>query len=359
MEKPQSLEQAYQRYTNQNDLRSVHTVAAYTRAIEQFLEFLGDRRGQNAERLLPVQRLKFTTPEALPPERFSEADQDVFKRFAEWLLAPGSKSERKPYAPATVEVRVAGVLHWFQFMEAQGWLSPDFSVEVAANLVRNVMKSQRDSTSKAVNPGQDLQPVVYFYDSQAPPRTLTRTDSERYRRWELTRLRNRAFLHSLAETGGRVSELLNLDVAALQGIGSSHRIRVEVIGKGHYPYLIVLHESLAALRDYLRHRGFTLDQEFPLEEPLFISHDKRYEGSRMSRIVAWRIVRRAAQALGMAEVSPQDFRHWRAIQLIQQGIPLHEVQSLLGHRSVETIRLLYAHVTNDDSDDLQQIHNKT
>jgi site-specific recombinase XerD len=77
------------------------------------------------------------------------------------------------------------------------------------------------------------------------------------------------------------------------------------------------------------------------QRPLFVSHDPRYEGSRMSRIVAWRVVHRAAQALGLAHISPQDFRHWRALQLINVGYPLEKIQELLGHRSIDTIRAFY------------------
>ena len=82
--------------------------------------------------------------------------------------------------------------------------------------------------------------------------------------------------------------------------------------------------------------------------PVFISHDPRYEGARMSRVVAWRVVRRAAKANGMADVSPHDFRHWRAMQLIQQGESLQVVQNILGHRSIETVRALYAHLNEEE-----------
>ena len=77
--------------------------------------------------------------------------------------------------------------------------------------------------------------------------------------------------------------------------------------------------------------------------PLFVSHDVRFDGSRMSRIVAWRVVQRAARTLGLGSITPHDFRHWRATQLLNAGYALDVVQDYLGHRSVETTRAYYAH----------------
>jgi len=55
------------------------------------------------------------------------------------------------------------------------------------------------------------------------------------------------------------------------------------------------------------------------------------------------VVQRAARALGLRSITPHDFRHWRATQLINAGTPLDVVQDYLGHRSVETTRAYYAH----------------
>jgi len=55
------------------------------------------------------------------------------------------------------------------------------------------------------------------------------------------------------------------------------------------------------------------------------------------------VVRQASRALGLGNISPHDFRHWRATQLINAGYPLDVVQDYLGHRSVETTRAYYAH----------------
>ena len=158
-------------------------------------------------------------------------------------------------------------------------------------------------------------------------------------------MRNRALLHSLAETGGRISELLSLNLAdfPVRALKRDEVLRVEVRGKGGHTYYLRFYDALPAIRAYIEARGANLRATARGNVPLFVSHDPRYDGQRMSRIVAWRVVQRAARALGLGHISPHDFRHWRATQLINAGHPLDVVQEYLGHRSVETTRAYYAH----------------
>jgi integrase len=62
----------------------------------------------------------------------------------------------------------------------------------------------------------------------------------------------------------------------------------------------------------------------------------------MSRHNAGYVVKKAAKAIGQKDITPHQFRHWRASQLVNAGIPLDVVQDYLGHRSVETTRRFYA-----------------
>ena len=56
------------------------------------------------------------------------------------------------------------------------------------------------------------------------------------------------------------------------------------------------------------------------------------------------IVKNAAKALGLHQAtSPHSFRHYRATQLLNEGMPLESVQAYLGHVSIETTRIVYAH----------------
>jgi site-specific recombinase XerD len=346
------LDACYQHYLNRATLRSEHTLSAYARAIDLFFVFLADRNDKNG--LLPLQQQTFTLASEIDPASICADDTPILHHFAEWLqhepLTPILKQDKRPYALSTVELRVAGVQHWLQFMEDQGWLGSGFSVDEAANAVHISLKAQHKTKIKAVSPVEHLDQVVQYYDVQKPPKSLQKSDvdPERRERWELKRLRNRAILHCLAETGGRVSELLSLNVGMLATAIREKRpaVTIDVLGKGGHFYQVTLKTALPAVRDYVQRRRVDLSSMEVEEMPVFISHDPRYDGARMGRVVAWRVVRRAAQANGMPDVSPHDFRHWRAMQLIRQGEPLHVVQDMLGHRSIETVRALYAHLND-------------
>ena len=340
-----TFDQARDAYLQRATLRSPHTLDAYRRSIELFLHFLDDQRGSGA---LPILTATATTAGDTPLSRLSADDAPIFLHFAQWLLSPssGKRGDRRPYRPATVELRLSGILSWFQFLDDHGWLPAAFQFAKARRIVRDELRA-RTRDKKPPRPPEHIEEVIYYYDNLQPPPHLRKPNApaERLERWELTRLRNRALLHSLAETGGRVSELLSLNVSdfPVRALQRDEVLRVEVLGKGGHTYYLRFYDALPAIRAYIEARGANLRATARGDVPLFVSHDPRYEGQRMSRVVAWRVVQRAARALGLGRISPHDFRHWRATQLINAGHPLDVVQEYLGHRSVETTRAYYAH----------------
>ena len=340
-----TLGDARDAYLNRASLKSQHTISAYRRSIELFLEYLGDR-SQSA--ILPAQGHSFVVPDELPITTFSDGDEPLFLHFAQWLLSPGSDREgdKRPYKPSTVALRVAGVINWFQFLDDYGWFSANFKLAKAKRMVRDEMRPQSRQAGPP-QPPEHIDEVIYYYDTQAPPPHLRKptANPERVQQWELTRLRNRALLHALAETGGRISEILSLNLADFppRYLAQEDVLRVSVTGKGGHQYYLRFFDSLPAISAYVEARGTNLRATKGRDVPLFVSHDPRYDGNRMSRVVAWRIVQRAAKALGVEHITPHDFRHWRATQLINAGHAIDVVQEYLGHRSVDTTRAYYAH----------------
>jgi site-specific recombinase XerD len=331
-------------YLQRATLKSQHTISAYTRSIELFFEFLSEHK-ENMQQL-PIQYNVYISPEEIPLTELSEGDAPIFLHFAEWLLSPssGAANDYRPYKPSTVELRLAGVQNWFQFLDDHGWLPPQFHLAKAKRIVRDELRA-RPRRSGPAQPPEYIEEVIYYYDILDLPDYLRKPDvsEDRVRRWELTRLRNKTLLHCLAETGGRISEILSLNISDFpeRYLLKSEVLRVEVIGKGGHSYMLRFLDSLPAIRAYIQTRGANL-RAIQNEVPLFISHDNKYDGSRMSRIVAWRVVDRAARALGLRSITPHDFRHWRATQLLNAGHSLDVVQDYLGHRSVETTRIYYA-----------------
>lgn len=341
---PTTLGDARDSYLQRATLRSSHTLAAYKRAIEQFLQFLGDR---DYPTLLPIQQSRFTIADEIPLSRLSDRDAPILLHFAQWLLSPGTnrKGDNRPYKESTVELRVSGVQNWLQYLDDYGLLPADFPLAKARRMAREELRHKTGAFS-APRPPDYIEEVIYFYDHQQLPAHLRKptADSQQVRRWELTRLRNRALLYSLAETGGRISEVLSLNISdfPVRYLAKQEVLRVEVVGKGNHSYYLRFYDALPAIKAYIDARGPDLKAS-GAKVPLFVSHDVRYDGSRMSRVVAWRVVQRAARALGLGNITPHDFRHWRATQLINAGHSLDVVQDYLGHRSVETTRAYYAH----------------
>lgn len=346
MPAPMTFGQARDSYLQRATLKSRHTVASYERAISLFIRFLSDTSAPGS--ILPITRARSTTVADTPLSALSEADSPILLYFAQWLLSPGSgdSDDKRPYQPTTVQLRLAGVQSWFQFMDDHGWLPAGFPLAKARRIVRDELRGQ-SRQSGPPEPPLNIEEVIFFYDDLKPPRRLTGPDAstEQHERWELTRLRNCALLRALAESGGRVSEVLslNLDDFPERFLQRDDVLRVAVRGKGGHTYHLRFHDALPAIRAYIERRGAALRATRAGKIPLFVSHDPRFDGARMSRVVAWRIVQRAARALGLGNITPHDFRHWRATQLLNAGYPLDVVQDYLGHRSVETTRSYYAH----------------
>lgn len=334
---PQTLASARDRYLERATLKSRHTVAAYRRGIALFLEFLEATAGRGP---LPIQSIEAPVAE-LPLSSLSAGDAPILLAFAEWLLSESG------YAAATVRLRLAGVGRWLQYLDDYGWLPPEFPLAKAQRMVRDELRAHHQTGGTAPEPPAGIEEILAYYGTLPLPSRLVELDADNPRRvkWELIRRRNHALVLTLAESGGRVSEVLSLDLTdlAVRDLQPpfSRIVRVRVIGKGKHPYDLRFHKALPALAAYIAARGPDLKAEKG-RVPVFVSHDPRAYGNRMSRTAAWRVVAGAARGCGFRRIHPHDLRHWRATQLVNAGQPLDVVQDYLGHRSVETTRAYYA-----------------
>lgn len=153
------------------------------------------------------------------------------------------------------------------------------------------------------------------------------------------KVRDRAILELLYATGGRVTEIVNLDLddlvdkTLLRLFGKGSKERVVPVGsyaqKALENYLVRVRPSLA-----------TAGRGTPA---LFLNQ----RGGRLSRQTAWQIISDAAEKAGLTgHVSPHTLRHSFATHLLEGGADVRVVQELLGHSSVATTQI-YTLVTVD------------
>jgi integrase/recombinase XerD len=164
---------------------------------------------------------------------------------------------------------------------------------------------------------------------------------------EATSLRDVALLELLYSTGGRVSEIIGININDLAKVESDNEViqTIKLRGKGAKERIVTIGSyALKALDNYLvRVRPALVAKSGKNESALFLNS----RGGRLSRQSAWNIVLASAQASGLeGKVSPHVFRHSYATHLLDGGADIRVVQELLGHSSVTTTQI-YTLVTID------------
>ena len=164
---------------------------------------------------------------------------------------------------------------------------------------------------------------------------------------EVTSLRDVALLELLYSTGGRVSEIIGININDLSKVETDNEViqTIKLRGKGSKERIVPIGSyALSALDNYLiRVRPALAAKSGKNESALFLNS----RGGRLSRQSAWNIVLHSAQACGLeGKVSPHVFRHSYATHLLDGGADIRVVQELLGHSSVTTTQI-YTLVTID------------
>ncbi|APH45410.1 site-specific tyrosine recombinase XerD [Microbacterium sp. 1.5R] len=157
-------------------------------------------------------------------------------------------------------------------------------------------------------------------------------------------IRDRALLELLYATGARVSEAVGLDVDDL-----AHGDVLRLRGKGSKERIVPIGSfARAAVDAYLTRVRPGLAVKGRASARLFLGA----RGAPLSRQSAWLVIRAAAENAHItAEVSPHTLRHSFATHLLQGGADVRVVQELLGHASVATTQI-YTHVSVDTLRDI-------
>jgi integrase/recombinase XerD len=147
-------------------------------------------------------------------------------------------------------------------------------------------------------------------------------------------IRDRALLEIMYAAGLRVSELVALkqsDVDLHAGIVVCH-------GKGSKERRVPLGKS--AIHWLQRYAAVKAAYGKHDSTPMFL-----HRGKPFTRQVAWSLIKRHAESVGINNVSPHTLRHSFATHLLQHGADSRSVQALLGHSDISTTQI-YTHITD-------------
>lgn len=158
-------------------------------------------------------------------------------------------------------------------------------------------------------------------------------------------LRDRALLEFLYATGARISEALSLTIDDIVDDDLRCAPAVRVTGKGNKQRIVPVGSyARDAMDAYLtRSRPALVSARGTAAAMVFVGN----RGGALSRQNAWLILRGAAERAQLTQaLSPHTLRHSFATHVLAGGADIRVVQELLGHSSVSTTQI-YTKVTID------------
>lgn len=278
------LDEAVERFLSHlSATRAAHTVKAYGTDLAQFVAYALEAG------ITQVQHLN---------ERLVRS----------WLDSCRAISRR------TRERKLHCLRTFFKYCHAMGWLDHDPSANIA-------LPMQKRPLPRFLTPAQAEQLM------QAPEPD-----------YDPLRLRDRAILEMLYATGVRISELVGLDIDAIDFEQSAARVR----GKGGRARVVLFGQAAhEALVEYLQRARPQLINPHKPTRALFLNA----QGGRLSVRSMHRLVKRYGQQVGV-DISPHALRHSFATHMLDGGADLRTVQELLGHQRLSTTQI-YTHLTLD------------
>ncbi|MFN3823955.1 MAG: site-specific tyrosine recombinase XerD [Pseudorhodobacter sp.] len=233
------------------------------------------------------------------------------------------RCEAEGLAKSTRARRLSAIRQLFRFGFEEGWRADNPALRLkgpgkAANLPATLELAEVEALLQAA-------------------RTTGRDEAER--------LRNTCLMELIYATGMRVSELVELPVAAVRGDPEMILVR----GKGGKERMVPLSApARAALRAWLVLRDASESALRPPAKPSRFAFPGRGAAGHLTRQQFHGLVKIFALAAGIdpARVTPHVLRHAFATHLLAGGADLRVIQTLLGHADLSTTEI-YTHVLDD------------
>jgi integrase/recombinase XerD len=163
-------------------------------------------------------------------------------------------------------------------------------------------------------------------------------DGDPYTYRRPTRLRDKALILVLLDTGVRVGEFTRLNVGDLRLEAAQLEVRPHHIRKTTPRTTFLGKSAQRALWSYISKR----ERREP-DDPLFLTYDDK----RMNIAAVYSLLLRLGEKAGVANVHAHRFRHTCAIEYLRNGGDIFTLQSILGHKSLKMVRHYLSIATND------------
>lgn len=148
-------------------------------------------------------------------------------------------------------------------------------------------------------------------------------------------IRDKAIIDLLCSTGMRVGELVRLNINDIDFVNRE----CIVLGKGNKQRLVYFDaRTKLHLEDYINRR----DDKNPA---LFVTLLKPHRRLKISGVEIR--LRQLGRRIGISRVHPHKFRRTLATMAIDKGMPIEQVQHMLGHNSIDTT-LEYAMINQNN-----------
>jgi len=306
-------------YLNDNQISRLNTVLNNLRIQTTEYYEKSDSIGELISRFVSAKRIEGCSEKTLKyyrttlsklsysiPEDIQEIDTDEIRKF----LADYQKNNKVSKVTVDNVRRIFST--FFSWLEDENY--------ILKSPVRRIKKIKTTKTVKD----------IYSDESMEIMRDECRT------------ARDLALIDILASTGMRVGELVNLDK---DDIDFQNR-ECKVIGKGDKERIVYFDaRTKVHIRNYLSTRTDS-------NSALFVSLNKPHRRLNISGVE--KRLRDMGKRLNISRMHPHKFRRTLATKAIDKGMPIEQVQKLLGHSKIDTT-MEYAMV---DQNNVRNSHRK-
>ncbi|MBM6959157.1 site-specific tyrosine recombinase/integron integrase [Lactobacillus gallinarum] len=299
---------------------------------EKFIEIINDMADVlNAAQLKRLQEVLLKRLVKDEPEKKKISNQEYLNKFLEAKKIEGCSERTIKYYKVTVEQLLKKVLHPIRKVTTEQMREYLVDYQKINNCGKTTIDNVRRNISSFFSWLEEedyilKSPMRRIHKIRAEKlvkNVITDEDIERLRDG-CDCLRDVAIIDLLYSTGIRVGELVRLNRA---DINFSERECV-VFGKGDKERRVYFDaKSKIHLINYLKSR---IDDN----PALFVSLDKPYNRLKISGVEIR--LRQLGRKLHLDRVHPHKFRRSMATRAIDKGMPIEQVQKILGHSQIDT-----------------------